>query len=340
MIAVDAPTLYDQAIRGEPFARTVFPEHLNTRASFWTLGEWRIILPATAPLATPGMERIVKQIREWTGWSARRLADVVRTSHTTILSAENGRPLIGGHSGDLQRRLIDVHGVVERIHLLAGRNSKVLARLLETDRRGHQRSRSWRQTIRLVPTWRPSTHSDHGLPDSSSEITRGRAAALPRCTTEPCVWRICTRRAGAKDPSLRPISRLTPSCLTRSHNSRRVARGAMVGGRSPTRTATSLSRNATTASRPLSYGPSLPTIRDNWGIRSSSFRLTGTEYIRSSSPRPLVSPAVLTSLPTAPADGTLLRPVKSPSLHGWGFGTTARRCQQPGCPWLSESVRP
>ncbi len=132
MIAVDAPTLYDQAIRGEPFARPVFPEHLNTRASFWTLGEWRIILPATAPLATPGMERIVKQIREWTGWSARRLADVVRTSHTTILSAENGRPLIGGHSGDLQRRLIDVHGVVERIHLLAGRNSKALARLLET----------------------------------------------------------------------------------------------------------------------------------------------------------------------------------------------------------------
>ncbi len=35
---------------------------------------------------------------------------------------------------------------------------------------------------------------------------------------------------------------------------------------------------------------------DDWGIRSWMFRLTGAEYIRSTSPRPLVSPAVLTSL--------------------------------------------
>ena len=34
----------------------------------------------------------------------------------------------------------------------------------------------------------------------------------------------------------------------------------------------------------------------DWGIRSARFRLTETEYIRSTSPRPFVSPAVLTAL--------------------------------------------
>ena len=132
MTVVDAPTLYDGAIRGQPLARTIFPEPLNTGASFWTLGEWHIILPAPLPLAAPGVEHMVKQIREWTGWSARRLADVVGTSHTTILGVENGRSLVGGHSGDLRRRLVDTHGVVERIYLLAGRNPDAMARLLET----------------------------------------------------------------------------------------------------------------------------------------------------------------------------------------------------------------
>ena len=35
---------------------------------------------------------------------------------------------------------------------------------------------------------------------------------------------------------------------------------------------------------------------NNWGIRSSRFLLTESEYVRSASPRPLVSPAVLTAL--------------------------------------------
>ena len=30
--------------------------------------------------------------------------------------AENGRPLVSGHSGDLRQRLFDVHDVVERVH--------------------------------------------------------------------------------------------------------------------------------------------------------------------------------------------------------------------------------
>lgn len=44
----------------------------------------------------------------------------------------------------------------------------------------------------------------------------------------------------------------------------------------------------------------------DWGIRSSRFLLTQTEYVRSTSPRPIVSPAVLTSLAASGATHRLL----------------------------------
>jgi len=132
MTILDATTLYDQALRGEPLFRAVFPEPLNTRDSFWTLGDWEIILPVPAPRPASGMQSIVRQIRGWTGWSSRRLADIVGTSHTTVLSVENGRPLVGGHSGDLRDRLTGAHDVIERIYVLAGRDHDTITRLLET----------------------------------------------------------------------------------------------------------------------------------------------------------------------------------------------------------------
>ena len=132
MTVVDATTLYDEAVRGEPLGRAVFPPRLNTRTSFWTLGEWQLVLPASVPRPAPGMQRVVKQIREWTGWSARHLANVVGTSHTTILSVESGRSLVDGHSGDLRQRLADTYDVVERVHVLAIRDPETVTRLLET----------------------------------------------------------------------------------------------------------------------------------------------------------------------------------------------------------------
>jgi hypothetical protein len=78
------------------------------------------------------MQHVVRQIRDWTGWSSRRLAEVVDTSHTTILGVENGRPLVGGHSGDLRDRLTDTHEVIERIWALAGSDPNLMRRLVET----------------------------------------------------------------------------------------------------------------------------------------------------------------------------------------------------------------
>src|SRR5579863_397444 len=102
MTVVEAPALYEAAFRGEPLQRTVFPEPLNTHDTIWTIGVWPIRVPAVVSPAVPRLQRVVREMRERTGWSARRLADIVGSSHTTIINAENGRPLVSGHSGDLR----------------------------------------------------------------------------------------------------------------------------------------------------------------------------------------------------------------------------------------------
>jgi transcriptional regulator with XRE-family HTH domain len=132
MTVAEAPALYEAAVRGEPLQRAVFPEPLNTGATFWTVGDWPIAVPPPVPHIIPRLQRVISEIRGRTGWSARRLAEVVGSSHTTILNAENGRPLVSGHSGDLRQRLLDVYDVVERVYVLAGRDPRRTETILST----------------------------------------------------------------------------------------------------------------------------------------------------------------------------------------------------------------
>jgi len=182
MMVVDATTLYDEALRGEPLDRAIFPPPLDTGAPFWTLGEWRLIFPTSVPRLAPGMQRVVKQIREWTGWSARRLADVVGSSHTTILNVENGRPLVDGHSGDLRRRLTDTHDVIERIYVLAGRDPGTVTLFMETAPPGRraaidelQKGEPARAYLAAIDVLRPRTP---GLLVGDRPRQRGGTAAL------------------------------------------------------------------------------------------------------------------------------------------------------------------
>jgi transcriptional regulator with XRE-family HTH domain len=130
MTIAEASALYEAAVLGEPLQRTVFPEPLNTTEIFWTVGYWPISVPPPVPRAIPRLQRIIREVRERTGWSARRLADVVGSTHTTILNAENGRPLVSGHSGDLRQRLLDVHDIVERVYLLVARDPQQTGTIL------------------------------------------------------------------------------------------------------------------------------------------------------------------------------------------------------------------
>jgi hypothetical protein len=127
---LEPPTIYDEALFGEPLGLPVRHRTLDTNRPFWTVGEWVLVLPTTAVRRAPDVQRMISEVRTWTGWSSRQLARALGTSHTTVLNAEAGRPLLALRSGDLRRRVGEAHDVVERIHLLADRDADTTARLL------------------------------------------------------------------------------------------------------------------------------------------------------------------------------------------------------------------
>jgi hypothetical protein len=124
-MTLDQPTAYDQAIYGEPFAVVMRQRLLNMDDPIWKVGAWDIVLPQPTPRRAPEVQRMLAELKAWTTWSSRQLAAVLRTSHTTVRGIENGRPLVAGHSGDLRRRVVAVHGVVGRVARLAGNSPKV-----------------------------------------------------------------------------------------------------------------------------------------------------------------------------------------------------------------------
>lgn len=134
---LERPTIYDEALFGEPLDVPVRHRTLDTNRPFWMVGEWWLVLPTTVVRRAPDVQRMISDVRAWTGWSSRQLARVLGTSHTTVLNAEAGRPLLALRSGDLRRRINEVHDVVERVYLLAERDASTTSRLLATaPRRG------------------------------------------------------------------------------------------------------------------------------------------------------------------------------------------------------------
>ncbi len=128
----ERPTIYAEALFGEPLGLPVHQPKLDTNRPFWIVGEWPLVLPRTPARRGPDVQRMISEIRAWTNWSSRQLARVLGTSHTTILNAEAGRPLSALRSGDLRRRIGEVQNVVERVHLLAERDAGATSRLLAT----------------------------------------------------------------------------------------------------------------------------------------------------------------------------------------------------------------
>jgi hypothetical protein len=127
-----APSPYSDATVGEPLYRALVPPNLDTANQLWTLGGWSLILPSPEVRPAPELQRLTRQIRTWTGWSTRRMAEVVLTSHTTIAAIENGRPLVDGHSGDLRQRIVATHELVERVYLLADHDTGRVSATLDT----------------------------------------------------------------------------------------------------------------------------------------------------------------------------------------------------------------
>lgn len=138
MTTIDVITRYNEALEGGPLERVVPYSTFNTTMPIWMIGDWRLILPQSPPELFQGIKQIISDLQRWTGWSARHLADVLGTSHTTIRAITNGRPIVDGHSGDLRRRIVETHGVVERIYLLAECDSDKVNDLLDTPKPGRK----------------------------------------------------------------------------------------------------------------------------------------------------------------------------------------------------------
>lgn len=130
-----APTIYDDAMSGELLEGVVDSPPLDTSLSspfLWALGGWKLVLPVPDIRAVPELQLMARQVRSWTGWSTRKLAGVVGTTHTTIQAVENGRPLVEGRSGNLRQRLTSAYELIERVYLLAGRDADQVAAILDT----------------------------------------------------------------------------------------------------------------------------------------------------------------------------------------------------------------
>lgn len=92
--------------------------------------QW-VVLPDPALRRVSDAQRMVTELKEMTGWSDRRFAQVLRSSHPTVSSVAHGRS--NARSGDLYERIAETFEVVDRIFLVAGRNPAETDRLLSSE---------------------------------------------------------------------------------------------------------------------------------------------------------------------------------------------------------------
>jgi transcriptional regulator with XRE-family HTH domain len=131
-------TVYDDALLGEPFTVGLPKPLINATNKIWTLLDWQIDVPDDVVQPALDVVRSVGDLRAWTGWSYRQLADVLGTSHTTVRAIEDGRPMAESRSGDLAARIADAREVVSRIFVVAGREPGGTHTLLSTSTDGRR----------------------------------------------------------------------------------------------------------------------------------------------------------------------------------------------------------
>jgi hypothetical protein len=118
---LEAQETWQDALRGRPFLRHAAATYGTGGRAFrrgvilCDLTDWWVQLPPHRPRPAPDVQLMVCQLRQWTGWTSRVLADALGTTHTTVLAIENGRPLIVSRSGDLRRRITNAHDLVARL---------------------------------------------------------------------------------------------------------------------------------------------------------------------------------------------------------------------------------
>jgi hypothetical protein len=124
-------TLYESLARGEPLLRPVPQPAIDTRGRIWLVGDWAVDVPSSPPRPIPEATRLIVLVRDRTGWSARRVGELLGVSHSTVLRISAGQQPKTAHSGNLPLRLRGVYDVVDRAYLLQHRDPAATARILE-----------------------------------------------------------------------------------------------------------------------------------------------------------------------------------------------------------------
>lgn len=86
--------------------------------------------PEIASRPAPQAQRLTQELLAWTGWSRRGLASMLEISHPTVSALEQG--VSTARARDLFDRLVEVHEVVRRVHLVADRDASRTSHLLDT----------------------------------------------------------------------------------------------------------------------------------------------------------------------------------------------------------------
>ena len=138
MSLAEAPNYYTEAVVGSPLNQLLSASTLDTTMPFWVIGNWAISIPNVSSEHVQGIDKLVSELQNWTGWSLRRIAELLGTSHTTVRAIANGRRVVIGHSGDLEQRLLAVHGVIERLFLLMERDTLSVRSILNRETVDHE----------------------------------------------------------------------------------------------------------------------------------------------------------------------------------------------------------
>lgn len=106
---------------------TVFKHPFQERVNLFD--PW-VKAPVPVSRPAPQAQVLARTILGWTGWSHRGLARVLEISHPTVAALEQGRST--AQVGDLMDRLVEVHEVVRRVHLIADGDVSRTRHLLTT----------------------------------------------------------------------------------------------------------------------------------------------------------------------------------------------------------------
>jgi transcriptional regulator with XRE-family HTH domain len=102
---------------------------IDQKMSLWDT--W-LTFPTRRARLAPRVQYQVREMMSWTGWSARTLAELLGTTHPTISAIAAGRSSSFARVPDLPARLAELHGLLERLNMIAADDVVELNRLLGT----------------------------------------------------------------------------------------------------------------------------------------------------------------------------------------------------------------